>query len=70
MVFPQNNAGVLTLGGEDDLPTRHTVVVPFGMDEHLSHHDELFRSLLLVHVVLSKNNPVHVESGKEEEEKS
>lgn len=50
---------------EDDPPTGHTVVVPFGMDEHFVHHNELFRPLVFVHVVLCEDDPVGVESGLE-----
>lgn len=50
---------------DDNLPTRHTVVIPFGMEEHFCHHNGLFRSFLFVHVVLGKNHPVRVESGLE-----
>lgn len=51
------------LKGDDDIPTRHTVVVPFGMDDHFLYPNGLLRSLLLVHVMFSKNHYICVESG-------
>lgn len=59
------STGVVMLGRNENIPARHTVVIPFGMDEHFFHHNGLFRSFLLVHVMLSKNHPVCVESGLE-----
>lgn len=59
------SVGVVMLRRDDNLPTGHTVVIPFRMDEHFVHHNELFRSFILVHVMLSKNHPVCMESGFE-----
>lgn len=47
-----------------NVPARHTVLVPFGMDDHFFYPNGLLRSLLPVHVMLSKNHPVCVESGE------
>lgn len=43
-------------------PTRHTVFIPFGMDDDLCHPDGLFWTFLLMHVVLSKNHTIGVET--------
>lgn len=46
------------------IPARHAVLVPFGMDDHIFYPNGLLRTLLLIHVMLSKNHSVCVESGK------